>query len=177
MIGNEGKREDLCSVNDIDSDEEGEEIVVGARIPEAPDGWIPPATHEGFEGYLPKHDVPLTFHEVNNTVTCCPALRTVPVRHPIHSYPAGSLTNHSLAQRTINTEESGSIGSVEDNTEDFAHRGVPKRAGAKTAKAHSVEENGSVLPSLLSPPELKELKQKRSRKWKTQGIRTTHTKA
>ena len=43
MIGNKGIREDRRSADDIDSDEEGDEFVVGACIPGALDGWIPPA--------------------------------------------------------------------------------------------------------------------------------------
>ena len=48
--------------------------------------------------------------------------------------------------------------SAEDDAGDITSRGVPRHADSKTAEAHGVEENISVLQSLLSPPDLNELK-------------------
>ena len=64
-----------------------------------------------------------------------------------------------------------------DSTDDVDCRGFPGRADSKTAEAYGVEENVSFLQSLLPPSELKELKQKGSRKRKTQCMCATYAEA
>ena len=93
--------------------------------------------------------------------------RTVPARHPIHL----------LAQRTTNSEENDSMGSTEDRADEVACGGAPGRADSKTDEACGVEENVSVLQSNFHPPQLNQSTKKRSRKGKSQGVRTLIAKA
>ena len=93
--------------------------------------------------------------------------RTVPARHPIHL----------LAQRTTNSEENDSMGSTEDRADEVACSGAPGRANSKTDEARGVEENVSVLQSQFHPPQLNQSTKKRSRKGKSQGMRTHIAKA
>ena len=93
--------------------------------------------------------------------------RTVPARHPIHL----------LAQRTTNSEENDSMGSTEDRVDEVACSGGPGRADSNTDEACGVEENVSVLQSNFHPPQLNQSTKKRSRKGKSQGVRTLIAKA